>query len=262
MVDVDNGYTRIANELFDAILRFPFTKRELKIVFAVVRKTYGYNKKTDALSMWQIGNTTGVGHANTSRTVADLVARNVLKRGGVGRVSHGQEIAEIGLNKNYCEWALTYAKTGPVTKQNPLQNGSQTYAKMAIPPMPKRQPQKTTTKDNTKRHTPIARFDDWYSTYPLKVGRGQAEKAFAKLSPDPDLLAKMISAVEMQKADRERKKRLGEFVPEWKHPSTWLNGKCWEDEIAEAPKAKRRPPPDLYLPTGKLNPKYEGCGYE
>jgi len=21
------------------------------------------------------------------------------------------------------------------------------------------------------------------------------------------------------------------FCPEWKHPSTWLNQKCWEDEV-------------------------------
>ena len=151
MVDCDDGYTRIANELLDAILRFPFSKRELKIVFSVVRKTYGYNKKTDALSMWQIGNLTGISHANVSRSVADLVSKNVLKRGGIGRVSHGQEIAEIGLNKCYLEWGMTIAKTAPVTKQHPLQNSNQTYAKTATPPMPKRQPQKTTPKDNTKR---------------------------------------------------------------------------------------------------------------
>ena len=35
----ENGYTRIANELFDAILAFPFSKRELLIVLG--RAPYG-----------------------------------------------------------------------------------------------------------------------------------------------------------------------------------------------------------------------------
>jgi Bacteriophage replication protein O len=33
---LENGYIRIANELYEAILRFPFTKRELLIVLAIV----------------------------------------------------------------------------------------------------------------------------------------------------------------------------------------------------------------------------------
>ena len=35
----EDGYLRIANELFDAILAFSFTGRQQKIISAVMRKT-------------------------------------------------------------------------------------------------------------------------------------------------------------------------------------------------------------------------------
>jgi hypothetical protein len=75
-----------------------------------------------------------------------------------------------------------------------------------------------------------AAFDQWYAQYPLKRSRGQAEKAFAKIDPDQSLLSEMIQALERQKAERSAKQEGGEWVPQWKHPTTWLNGRCWEDE--------------------------------
>lgn len=44
---VEDGYTRIANELFDAILGAQFTAREMSVLMAIIRKTYGFNKKVD-----------------------------------------------------------------------------------------------------------------------------------------------------------------------------------------------------------------------
>lgn len=46
----EDGYIRIANELLDAILMFPFSKRQLKVVLALIRKIYGFNKKADDLA--------------------------------------------------------------------------------------------------------------------------------------------------------------------------------------------------------------------
>jgi len=67
-------------------------------------------------------------------------------------------------------------------------------------------------------------FDIFWKAYPRKVGPANARKAFAKLKVDNDLLKKMLSSIEQQK-------------PLWKdpqyipHPSSWLNGERWEDEV-------------------------------
>ncbi len=74
-------------------------------------------------------------------------------------------------------------------------------------------------------------FERWYEHYPNKTGRGHAEKAFEKLNPDEELVKQMILAVENQIAARAQKRAAGQWVPEWKNPATWINGKCWLDVI-------------------------------
>ena len=78
-------------------------------------------------------------------------------------------------------------------------------------------------------------FDQWYSSYPHKVTKGQARRAWAKINPDSLLISRMRMAIESQKAERVWKLDRGIFVPEWKHPATWLNGECWEDEVQTEP---------------------------
>jgi hypothetical protein len=75
-----------------------------------------------------------------------------------------------------------------------------------------------------------ARFARWYEHYPVKKARGQAERAWEKLSPDDELTDRMIVAVDQQIAERERLSTERRFVPEWKHPATWLTARAWEDE--------------------------------
>ncbi len=80
-------------------------------------------------------------------------------------------------------------------------------------------------------------FERWWTTYPHKVGKGQALKAWDKMmkGKTPEevdaLWRQMILAIDAQKKHREHAKRTGQFMPEWKHPATWLNGQCWLDEV-------------------------------
>lgn len=43
---IENGYTRIANELLEALLLANLSKRQLLVALAVIRQTYGFNRKT------------------------------------------------------------------------------------------------------------------------------------------------------------------------------------------------------------------------
>lgn len=88
-------------------------------------------------------------------------------------------------------------------------------------------------KTNKKIRSIQSRFEEFYSAFPIKKSKGQALKAFMKLNPDDDLLARMISAIGAQAEHRDRMLFAGQFVPEWKYPSTWINAQCWDDEIPE-----------------------------
>ncbi len=69
-------------------------------------------------------------------------------------------------------------------------------------------------------------FDDFWNLYPRKTNKGAARKAWAKLKPNEyvcDLIAMNIS--ERLAAGEWQDKK---FIP---HPSTYLNGERWEDEV-------------------------------
>jgi len=76
-----------------------------------------------------------------------------------------------------------------------------------------------------------AHFIQFWEAYPNKVDKKRSYKIWNKIPSIETLLPTILSAVKNQTIFREQKKSRKEFVPEWKHPSTWLNGECWEDEI-------------------------------
>ena len=78
---------------------------------------------------------------------------------------------------------------------------------------------------------PTLGFDLFWIAYPNKKGKGQALKAWSKISPDKKLLQSMLSALDAQKQSDSWVKDEGRFIP---HPATWLNGMRWEDEVGGA----------------------------
>ena len=79
-------------------------------------------------------------------------------------------------------------------------------------------------------------FESFWQAYPRKTAKPQAAKAFARLRPDATLLAQMLAALALQRQTEQWRRDDGQFVP---HPSTWLNGRRWEDEPAGLPSKDR-----------------------
>jgi phage replication O-like protein O len=217
---LEDGHTRIANELLEAIISFDFSKRQYKVVLFVLRKTYGWNKKADVMSLSQILAGTGLTRGHACDTVNELVYQKVLLK----QEHRCGQLIEI--NKKYKQWMV-------LPKREPV---PETGTKV----LPKREQSVTktgTTKDNTKRqlNTDIAQlaFSECWKEYPRKVGKGAAEKAWKKLPVDHSLYASIFRAIKAQKANPSA--RLGnpdkQYIP---HFSTWLNDTGWEDEYAPA----------------------------
>lgn len=75
-----------------------------------------------------------------------------------------------------------------------------------------------------------AGFVAFWEAYPRKVGKADAQRAFAKLQADAELVATLVQAVKRQRASEQWQRDAGKFVP---HPATWLNGRRWEDEVGD-----------------------------
>lgn len=80
-------------------------------------------------------------------------------------------------------------------------------------------------------------FDRFWKLYPRRTNRRQAVKAWDKLKPDLELCKVMADAIRAQM--RSEQWRDPQHIP---HPSTWLNGERWNDEIFGGKPADGPPP--------------------
>ena len=96
----ENGYTRIANELLDALIRSRVPGQELRVLLAVIRKTYGFGKKEDRISYGQLAKMTGI-----ARQRVMLLVRNCNHRRLLSVTIQGYRKAGIiQLNKDFDQW--------------------------------------------------------------------------------------------------------------------------------------------------------------
>lgn len=72
-------------------------------------------------------------------------------------------------------------------------------------------------------------FNEWYQHYPRKVSKGQARKAFKRVV-DKVGLDRLIEATKNYAASVQGKDKA--YI---KHPASWLNGECWDDDEQDMP---------------------------
>ncbi len=97
VADIDDGYTRFANELLEAIASADLTARQLKVMLAYARKTYGFNKKTDRIADEQIAQLTGLSRQNVNKAKKELISMNCLFMDG----------NKIGVNSEVSAWQFS-----------------------------------------------------------------------------------------------------------------------------------------------------------
>ncbi|MGK8226181.1 replication protein [Escherichia coli] len=103
--DTDDGFTRLANELYEELIGANLTKNQAKVAHAVCRKTYGFNKKMDRIADTQLAQLTRLPRQKVNAVKKELLSMHVL-------ISDG---SLIGPNKNLNEWKIPPAKSGPVS---------------------------------------------------------------------------------------------------------------------------------------------------
>ncbi|HJV75364.1 MAG TPA: replication protein [Noviherbaspirillum sp.] len=146
---LEDGYTRLANDLLDALIGAGLTSRQWAIAMAIVRKTYGYNKKEDDIGLSQLSEMTGIAKAHVSVAVRELEARRIVTR-KQGVFGH-----RLGINKRFTTWAegVTKTVTGVTESVTPNDEnrgyriGNERVTESVTPPVT----ESVTTKDNPSK---------------------------------------------------------------------------------------------------------------
>src|SRR3990167_10432727 len=95
-VQIEKGYTRIANEALEALVKVRLPPSEKDILFFIIRKTYGYGKKEDRISLTQFEKGTELSRPTVVRALSNLLTRKILVKAGL----------LIGFNKDYESWVV------------------------------------------------------------------------------------------------------------------------------------------------------------
>lgn len=107
---LEDGHTQISNELLEAITAHPFKQTTLRVLLALIRKTYGFNKKEDDLSASQLGALLGdMKRQHITTALNELAGMRVIHK------RPGKYGSIVGVNKDYSQW-LDSPKSGQVNE--------------------------------------------------------------------------------------------------------------------------------------------------
>ncbi len=221
---VENGHIDIANDIAEKLSSYRLTGEEYQVLWVIWRKTWGWHKKKDWISLSQFESATHIKKPNIIRTIKKLLAKNIIIKEDNRIILEDNEYhIRYGFNKNFDSWKSLSKKITLSKKIIAVIKEDKRSLSSKIP-----------TKENYTKETITkereSKFASFWLAYPRKKNKGEAEKAWAKIKPDNNLTEKIISSIDLAKQSKEWIKENGDFIP---YPATWLNAKGWEDEIEE-----------------------------
>lgn len=107
----EHGHIQIAtgaadNDLIMALVRAPLTATEYKIALFVLRKTWGYGKKEDRISLSQFEKNIGLPRRTVCRSIVSLVDKRILV------TAKTLPITTYGFNKRFNDWVVSSSSLG------------------------------------------------------------------------------------------------------------------------------------------------------
>lgn len=91
---LEDGYTAIANEILEHLMKMHLTPNQWQVLLCIIRKTYGFHKKVDYIANFQIIEATGLGKTVVSRVLHNLDDMRLINRKG----------KLIGIQKDWEKW--------------------------------------------------------------------------------------------------------------------------------------------------------------
>lgn len=239
----DNGFTPIATEIVEALMMVNLSGNEGRILWFIFRKTYGFNKKTDWLTLGQFSKALFWDRRLVHRGIKKLKRKNmlVIQTDDSGKIRYG-------FQKDYEKWKvssieMTRLSSVSMTWADKRNNNNRLDGKEAViqtddkKPLPVIQTDdgvsskliptiETLTKETTKEKD-LIEFDFFWKAYPRKIGKRTALKTWQKLKPPIEIV---LTTIEKAKKSKDWLKDGGQYIP---HPATWLNRAGWEDEYEQ-----------------------------
>ncbi len=140
------GHIEIANDIVEKLYSIPLSGAEYRVLFFILRKTWGWNKKKDRISITQLVTKTTLSRKAVCESLNKLVTKRLL-------VKEKGFVNTLQFNKDYDQWLVTKRTLGSYQTVTTL------VTKRLLKLVTERKPTinniDTTTKDNNNITTDV-----------------------------------------------------------------------------------------------------------
>ncbi|MED3716063.1 replication protein [Geobacillus thermodenitrificans] len=111
-VQLENGYTKIANEILERLALTKLSPTQFRLILAIWRYTYGFNRKDHEMSLSFLAEATGIHKQRVKQELDKLIENNIVIVTEEGSFSKSRKLA---FNKDYDTWRLQSTKESTVS---------------------------------------------------------------------------------------------------------------------------------------------------
>src|SRR3990167_6753644 len=163
---IENGYTKISNEIMEALAKIRISGEARQMLDVIIRKTYGFSKKEDKIATTQFMELTGLSRLAIPKARKKLISLNLIT---VSQKGYSQ-ILTYSFQKDYDKWK-PYPKKDTVSKKGGwcIPKRIQVYTKKDTKCIPKSSTQKKEryyTKETITKESSVGLVKDYfYASY-------------------------------------------------------------------------------------------------
>ena len=110
---LENGYTQIANEILESLSRINLSPYETRTLFYLIRKTYGWKKKTDWISLSQFSKGLCLDRRHVFKALRRLEVKNLIVI-----CRNDKKHPRYGFQKNYMKWDISDFNKAELEQEN------------------------------------------------------------------------------------------------------------------------------------------------
>jgi len=100
-VQIENGYTKIANELMEVVMLQKFNGSQFKLILTIWRYTYGFNRKSHEFSLTFLSKATNIHKQQVKNELDRLIEDKIIV---VVENSTFTKSRKLSFNKDYSQW--------------------------------------------------------------------------------------------------------------------------------------------------------------
>jgi len=204
---IENGFTPIANEIMEQLARVNLSPYESSLLWFLLRRTYGWKKKSDWISLSQFSRGVVLDRRLVHRTLKRMEKKGIIAvdRGDTNHPRYGFVKDSSAWNTPVRNVIRTDDESVIRGDDKKTESVIRTDDGVSSVEMMKVSSVQTPTKENNKINTTkdkgrsngVAKFslDEsfqvFYREYPRKRNKGQAKKAWQKIKPTPNPAARV-----------------------------------------------------------------------